>query len=205
MRSAKLLRMRIGLRTRAGTSRAHRPRSAWTVPWVAAVLPALLLGAALGQTAATDEDGEEIEVERTVTFDVRLLDVERVPVPGSLAIARYRVMSGSYRGATFSLAYDYERPVRLRSWDVHDASGYQRIGGARIRDAAPGQWDALLLPDSYLPVEEMTLTLIQHDLNEDEENRRWHFTAIESIVLPGLGMIFGPEPEEDTSPLPPDR
>jgi hypothetical protein len=80
-----------------------------------------------------------------------------------------------------SLAYDYSRPVRLRSWDVHDASGNRRIGGARVIEPALGQWDALIRPDSHEPVDTIDLKLTQTDLDEDEQDHRWHFTSIESI------------------------
>jgi hypothetical protein len=72
--------------------------------------------------------------------------------------------------------------VLVRSWDVHDASGYQRIGGADVTEPALGQWDELLRPGSHEPVHTLHLVLIQHDLNEDEKRRRWHFKAIEAIT-----------------------
>ena len=137
-------------------------------------------GLAQGQTEDDEED--DIELERAVELEARLIAVERVPKLEATAIARFRIVDGEYRGSTFTLAYVYERPVRLRSWDVHDPSGYRRIGGARVTEPPLGQWDALIPPGSDEPVETLYLTLIQHDLNEDEEDRRWYFKAIESIT-----------------------
>jgi hypothetical protein len=147
---------------------------------LAACLLLALSGFAQGQT--DDDEEADIELERTVELEAQLIGVERVPKLEATAIARFRILDGEYRGATFTLAYVHERPVRLRSWDVHDASGYRRIGGARVTEPPLGQWDALLTPDSHEPVYTLFLTLIQHDLNEDEEDRRWHFKAIESIA-----------------------
>jgi hypothetical protein len=39
----------------------------------------------------------------------------------------------------------------------------------------------LFRPGSHQPVDTIVMTLIQTDLNEDEKDRRWHFTAIETI------------------------
>lgn len=149
----------------------------------------LAIAASIGLWAATaapapldEQDDEELIVERTVTLEAELVAVERPPVLEFRAIGRFRVRDGEYRGCLLSLAYDYSRPVRLRSWHVHDPSGHRRIGGARVREPALGQWDALLLPGSHQPVDAIVLSLIQTDLNEDEEQRRWHFTAIESIA-----------------------
>ena len=83
------------------------------------------------------------------------------------------------------MAYDHSRPVRLRSWDVHNESGYRRIGGARVTELPLGQWDYLLVPGSRRPVRKILLTLLQHDLNEDEEQRRWHFKELVSIAPAG--------------------
>jgi len=156
----------------------------------------------LGQPPDGEED--EIDLERTVTIEARLLGVERVPMPGSIAIARFSVVGGGYDGSMLSLAYDYTRPVRLRSWDVHDASGFHRTGGARVTEPAVGQWDDLLRPDSHEPVHTLVLTMIQHDLNEDEKRRRWHFKTIESIE-----PRFPRPPENREGPprreIPPDR
>jgi hypothetical protein len=147
---------------------------------LAACVLVALCGFAHGQTE--DDEEEDIELERAVELEARLIGVERVPTLQATAIARYRIVDGEYRGSTFTLAYVYERPVRLRSWDVHDPSGYRRIGGAQVTEPPLGQWDALIPPGSHEPVETLYLTLIQHDLNEDEEDRRWHFKAIESIA-----------------------
>ena len=129
-----------------------------------------------------DDDNEEIELERTVELQARLISVERVPTRDTTVIARFRVTEGEYRGATFSLSYDYMPPVQLRSWDMHDVSGYRRLGGARFSEPPSGQWDGLLRPGSYEPVETVSLSLVQHDLNEDEEDRRWHSKRIETIL-----------------------
>lgn len=162
-------------------------------------------GLAHAQTA--DDEEEEIEVERTVELEAELIGVERVPTLEASSIARFRILDGEYRGSTFTLAYVHERPVRLRSWDVHDPSGYRRIGGARVTEPALGQWDALLRPGTHEPVHTLSLTLIQHDLNEDEADRRWHFTAIESIApmrrYDALDAMRSRR--EDTPTLPPDR
>jgi len=130
----------------------------------------------------TQDDDEEIELERTVELQARLISVERVPTRDTTVIARFRVTDGEYRGATFSLAYDFMPPVQLRSWDIHDVSGYRRLGGARFSEPPIGQWDELLRPGSYEPVEIVFVSLVQHDLNEDEEDRRWHAKRIETIL-----------------------
>lgn len=170
--------------------------------FLAACLLAPLCGFAFGQT--DDDEEEEIELERTVELEARLIGVERVPKLEATAIARYRIVDGEYRGSTLTLAYVYERPVRLRSWDVHDPSGYHRIGGARVTEPPLGQWDALIPPGSQAPVETLHLTLIQHDLNEDEEDRRWHFKAIESIApvrrYEPLDMMGGRREESGFAP-----
>ena len=130
--------------------------------------------------SGTDEE-DEIELERTIDLEATLVGVEAVPRSGR-AIARFRILEGEYSGALFSFAYDYSRPVRLRSWDVHNESGYRRIGGARVTELPLGQWDYLLVPGSHRPVGKILLTLLQHDLNEDEEQRRWHFKELVSIA-----------------------
>jgi hypothetical protein len=136
----------------------------------------------VAQTEDTDEtDDEEIEIERVLEIEIRLIGVEKMPRPESTAIARFRVLGGEYQGAIFSLAYDYTRPIQLRSWNVHEPSGYRRIGGNRVDEPRLGQWDELFRLGSHEPVETIFMSLIQTDLNEDEEDRRWHFTAIESI------------------------
>jgi hypothetical protein len=137
-------------------------------------------GLVRAETVETDDD-KDLVVERTVELQVQLLGVETLPLPGSTAIARFRIRDGEYRGSLFSLAYDYSRPVRVRSWDVHEPSGYRRIGGARVTEPPLGQWDELFRPGSHKPVDTIVMTLVQTDLNEDEEDRRWHFTSIESI------------------------
>jgi hypothetical protein len=166
--------------------RYENPIPTWARSWLVAGL-ALCLSLGLSPAALGREEGdeEEIELERTLTLEARLLGVETVPVPGSIAIARFRLVGGGYDGSILSLAYDYARPVRLRSWDVHDASGYHRIGGAVVTEPAVGQWDHLLREDSHQPVHGLVLTLTQHDLHEDEKDRRWHFTRIESIEPAG--------------------
>ena len=141
-------------------------------------------GLAVGQTGMNPDDDEEEElvVERPVDLELRLIDVERVPTDDSRLIARFRVLDGPYRGAFFSLAYETGRPVRVRSWNVHEPSGYKRIGGAREYEPAIGQWNELLRPDSDRePVETLFLATTQFDLNEDEEDRRWHFTTIDAL------------------------
>jgi len=141
-----------------------------------------LCGLAVGQTGMNPDEEEELVVERPVDLELRLIDVERLPTDDSRRIARFRVLGGPYRGAFVSLAYETGRPVRVRSWNVHEPSGYKRIGGAREFEPAIGQWDDLLRPDSDgEPVETLFLTTTQFDLNEDEEDRRWHFTAIDSL------------------------
>ena len=144
------------------------------------------------QDVIEDED-EDIEIERSLEIEIRLIGVEKLPHPGSTAIARFRVLSGEYQGALFSLAYDYIQPVRLRSWDVHEPSGYRRIGGARVIAAPLGQWDELFRPGSHEPVETIVMSLIQTDLNEDEEDRRWHFTAIEWIHSERVYDVLNPD------------
>jgi hypothetical protein len=138
----------------------------------------------------TDEE-DEIELERTIDLQATLVGVEAVPRSGR-AIARFRILEGEYSGALFSFAYDYSRPIRLRSWDVHNESGYRRIGGARVKELPLGQWDYLLVPGSRRPVGEILLTLLQHDLNEDEEQRRWHFKELVSIA-PARWNGYDPE------------
>ena len=156
-----------------------RPGS-WIVSCLLILLLLLSLPALAEQTQ--DDDDEEIELERIVELRARLISVERVPTRETTVIARFRVTDGEYRGATFSLAYDFMPPVQLRSWDMHDAAGYRRLGGARFSDPPTGQWDDLLRPGSYEPVETIFLSLVQHDLNEDEEDRRWHSKGIETIL-----------------------
>ena len=154
--------------------------------WLAAS-PPVALGFAETETAAegeseTDKDeDDEIELERAIDLAATLVGVETLPGSGR-SIARFRILEGEYRGALFSFAYDDSRPIRLRSWDVHDESGYRRIGGARVTELPLGQWDYLLVPGSRRPVGKILLTLMQHDLNEDEEQRRWHFKELVSIV-----------------------
>jgi hypothetical protein len=145
-------------------------------------LPLLLLPLPALAEEAQDDGDEEIELERIVELQARLISVERVPTRDTTVIARFRVTNGEYRGATFSLAYDFMPPVQLRSWDLHDVSGYRRLGGARFTELPTGQWDELLRPGSYEPVETVFLSLVQHDLNEDEEDRRWHSKRIEAIL-----------------------
>lgn len=163
----------------------------------------LAIGGGIARGQAGGDAEKEIDLERTVTIEARLLGVEKVPVRGSIAVARFRFEGGAYRGSTLGLAYDYSRPVRLRSWDIHDASGYRRIGGAEVRESAVGRWDALLRPGSHEPVNAIVLMLTQHDLNEDEERRRWHFKAIESIepLSPGaaLDTAAGSDPSQTGS------
>jgi hypothetical protein len=172
---------------------------------LAACLLLALSGLAHGQTE--DDKEEDIELERTVELEAELITVEPVPTLEASAIARFRIVDGQYRGSTFTLAYVHERPVRLRSWDVHDPSGYRRIGGARVTEPPLGQWDALLRPGTHEPVHTLFLTLIQHDLNEDEEDRRWHFKAIESIapVRQYDALDAMRSRREQAPPLPPDR
>ncbi len=146
---------------------------------LAACLP-FLFGPALAQ-ADLEPDEDELEVERTIDLQATLVGVESLPKDGR-AIARFRILDGEYAGALFSFSYDYSRPVRLRSWDMHNESGYRRIGGARVTELPLGQWDYLLVPRSRRPVKTIDLTLLQHDLNEDEEQRRWHFKTLVSIV-----------------------
>ena len=146
---------------------------------------------AAGVELETDDE-DEIELERMIDLVATLVGVEAVPKSGR-AIARFRILEGEYSGAMFSFAYDYSRPIRLRSWDVHDESGYRRIGGARVTELPLGQWDYLLVPGSRRPVGRILLTLLQHDLNEDEEQRRWHFKQLVSIVPAGWN---GYDPEE---------
>ncbi len=152
-----------------------------------AASPPVTLGPGLAKTETAAEvesetgEDDEIELERPIDLAATLVGVEVLPRSGR-SIARFRVLEGEYRGALFSFAYDYSRPVRLRSWDVHDESGYRRIGGARVTELPLGQWDYLLVPGSHRPVEKILLTLLQHDLNEDEEQRRWHFKELVSIV-----------------------
>ena len=151
---------------------------------LATCLP-FLFGPALAQAqdpaeTEADED-DELEVERTIDLQATLVGVESVPKDGR-AIARFRILDGEYAGALFSFSYDYSRPVRLRSWDMHNESGYRRIGGARVTELPLGQWDYVLVPGSRRPVRTINLTLMQYDLNEDEEQRRWHFKTLVSIV-----------------------
>ena len=148
-----------------------------------AVCPSAPCGPAQAQTeneTETDEE-DEIEVERTIELQATLVGVEALP-QNDRTIARFRILDGEYAGALFSFAYDYSRPVRLRSWDVHNESGYRRIGGARVTELPLGQWDYILMPGARRPVRTINLTLTQYDLNEDEEKRRWHFKTLESIV-----------------------
>ena len=154
-----------------------------------------------------DTDDEEIEVERILEIEVRLIGVEKMPRPESRAIARFRVLDGEYQGAIFSLAYDYTRPIQLRSWNVHEPSGYRRIGGARVDEPPLGQWDELFRRGSHEPVETIFMSLIQTDLNEDEEDRRWHFTAIESIRAYRVFDILDPQrdPQREVPAALPDR
>jgi hypothetical protein len=126
------------------------------------------------------EEDDEIELERTVYLSAELLDVRRVPSQETRAVARFRVTRGSYRGSIISLAYDFAFPVRLRSWDIHDQA-YKRIGGARVTEPGNGRWDLLSRDGGPQPVRAIELQLVQHDLNEDEERRRWHFKRIEAL------------------------
>ncbi len=148
---------------------------------------AACLGPALGQAEdpaemqADEDEDDELEVERTIDLQATLVGVEFLPKDGR-AIARFRILDGEYAGALFSFSYDYSRPVRLRSWDVHNESGFRRIGGARVTELPLGQWDYVLAPGSLRPVRTINLTLLQYDLNEDEEERRWHFKTLLSIV-----------------------
>jgi hypothetical protein len=145
------------------------------------LLAALGAGPAAAQTADAPV-GEPEPGQRSVSMVVALITADPLPVPGSRAVARFRVVDGEFRGALFSLAYDFERPVRLRSWDVHDASGFHRIGGARFVEPPTGQWDALLIPGSPTPVAVLEVTLVQTRLFPEERRERWHFTKLESIV-----------------------
>ena len=141
------------------------------------------------------EEDDEIDLERTVHLTAELVDVRRVPAQETRAIARFRVTQGGYRGATLSLAYDFAFPVRLRSWDVHNQA-YQRIGGARVTEPGDGRWDLLSRDGGPEPVREIKLRLVQHDLNEDEKRRRWHFKRIEAIWRlgdPRPPVEYGPE------------
>ncbi len=145
----------------------------------------LLIGVCLVASpllAAPEATGEEdeIELERTLDLQASLIEVEELPTHDR-TIARFRILDGEYRGAMFSFAYDKARPVRLRSWDVHDESGFKRIGGARVEELPLGQWDYLLLPRSHRPVRRIHLSLVQYDLNRDDEDRRWHFRQLLSI------------------------
>ncbi len=165
---------------------------------------AACFGPALAQAedpaeAAPDEDkDDELEVERTIDLQASLVGVEWLPKDGR-AIARFRILDGEYAGALFSFSYDYSRPVRLRTWDVHNESGFRRIGGARVAQLPLGQWDYILVPGSRRPVRRVNLTLVQYDLNQDEERRRWHFKTLLSIVPAQWNGYdpaeLGPEPQ----------
>lgn len=139
----------------------------------------LLCATPIGAVAPQPE--QEIELERSRTLRLELLEVEFPPIGLTEAIARFRIASGEYRGALLSLAYDYSRPIRILSWDVHDAGGGQRIGGAEMRTQRFDEWEALFPAGSDRPFETLNVRLTQHDLNEDEQNRRWHFVRIEAI------------------------
>jgi len=147
--------------------------------------------------AADSGDEEEIELERFRTLGLELLNVEFPPSGLTEAIARYRISGGEFRGATLSLAYDYSRPIRLLSWDVHEVSGVKRIGGAMIRSQTFGQWEALFPPGADRPFDTLNVRLVQYDLNEDEKKRRWHFIRIDAI---GPGELPPPEVEEAPEP-----
>lgn len=155
----------------------------------------LALCAALAGAVEPDDD-QEIELERSVTLQLVLLDVEFPPSGLTEAIARFRVASsGEYRGSMFSMAYDYSRPVRMLSWDVHDIAGKKRIGGAMIRSQSLGEWEALFPMGSDRPFETLNVRLIQYDLNGDEKKRRWHFIRIDAI---GSGELPPPEKEPES-------
>jgi hypothetical protein len=141
----------------------------------------LILCPLLSLAVVPDDEEEEIELERFRTLGLELLNVEFPPSGLTEAIARYRISGGEFRGATLSLAYDYSRPIRLLSWDVHEVSGVKRIGGAKIRSQTFGQWESLFPPGADRPFQTLNVRLVQFDLNEDEKKRRWHFIRIDAI------------------------
>src|SRR5262245_33215347 len=95
------------------------------------------LGATLA-VAAPPAPPEAEPITRPVSFEAELSSVERVPVPDGPLIVRYRITGGEYRGGLFTLVYDAALPVRLRSWDVHDAPLYRRVGGGRVDGSTTG-------------------------------------------------------------------
>lgn len=181
-------------------------RSLYAILFLAACLllcPLVSWGAARAQTPVPseaaagpetdDNEDDEIELERTIDLEATLVGVEDLPREGR-AIARFRVVDEEYGGALFSFSYDYSLPVRLLSWDMHNESGYRRIGGAHVAELPLGQWDYLLLPGSHDPVGTVYVTLLQYDLNQDEEERRWHFKELVSIAVTPRILL---EPAED--------
>ena len=65
----------------------------------------------------------------------------------------YRVVGGAYDGTVFILSFSPTRPLRLRHWGLHRASGTRQIGGGIVSEPAEGQWDPLLPWGSTDPVE----------------------------------------------------
>ena len=63
---------------------------------------ALLPLVALGPGYAETEEDDELELERTIDLQAKLVGVETVPRSGR-AIARFRIFEGEYSGALFSL------------------------------------------------------------------------------------------------------
>lgn len=142
---------------------------------------AMLLGASLALAAPRAEPEAE-PTERPVSFEAQLASLERVPVPGGPVIARFRIASGEYRGGLFTLVYDAALPVRLRSWDVHDAPLYRRVGGGRVDPSTTGQWDWLVADGPEDPPEWLSVTLLQRDLDDRPRTTRLYLTAIQSLA-----------------------